>query len=147
MAAEQPKTSMRVFPCCSNSPSSEHCWIFLIFHSATSHRVLPILLPEGIRCGEGKEWKFIPCLVWTIYTSPASHRCQYWCTFLRTCHYSEAWANPSSTLHISPSPAGHIVFNFHISVSGQSLEPPNKDDIFVPEIFLQVKHDDSGFLG
>lgn len=52
-----------------------------------------------------------------------------------------------STVHISPSPAGHTVFNFHVSVSGQFLEPPNREDIFASGAFLQVKPDDSGFLG
>lgn len=36
---------------------------FLVFHSATSHHVLPILLLEGKRCGEGKERQFILYLV------------------------------------------------------------------------------------
>lgn len=50
---------------------------FLVFHSATSHHVLPILLLEGKRCGEGKERQFILYLVWTTYTFSTSHGCQH----------------------------------------------------------------------
>lgn len=126
----------------------------LVFHSATSHHVLTTLLPEGKRCGEGKERKFILLyLVWTIHLNNIVY-------FLWMSTHFFFLALPldkavltfrgmgKSQFHraYNPSTAGHAVFSFHISVSSQLLEPSQRKDIFVPGVFCQGKPGYSKFL-
>lgn len=62
------RTAQNVFQSICLVWQSTFFWVlleFLVFHPVISYHVLPILLPEGRRCGEGK--KFILYLVWTIY--------------------------------------------------------------------------------
>lgn len=105
---------------------------FLVFHSTTSHHILPILLFESKRCGEHKERKFILYLVWTIHCLLLMDVNSFWLFWhyplIRQFQHSETWANHSSRVHINPSMAGHAIFSFHISVSSQFLEASRRKD-------------------
>lgn len=147
------RAAQNVFQSVSLVQKPSFFWVlleFLVFHSATSHYVLPTLLPEGKRCGESKEGKFILYLVWTIdnivYFLWMS---TYFFLVLPLDKAVSAFRGTGKLQFHSAYnsiTAGHAIFSFHISVSIQFLEPSHRKDIFVPGAFYQVKPGYSEFL-